>query len=133
MVEDDLTHKHERMARGPFDFLRATFFRWAKGIETLCSNLADAPAVLSVGDTHVENFGTWPDREGRLVWGVNDFDEAASMSYPFDLVRLVASVHFAPEPHPKLRDAVDAILKGYRKGFDHPRPTLLDQPGNVDA
>jgi hypothetical protein len=25
---------------------------------------------------HVENFGTWRDTDGRLVWGVNDFDEA---------------------------------------------------------
>jgi len=32
--------------------------------------------VLAVGDLHVENFGTWRDAEGRLIWGVNDFDEA---------------------------------------------------------
>ena len=31
---------------------------------------------LSVGDLHVENFGTWRDSEGRLIWGINDFDEA---------------------------------------------------------
>jgi len=32
--------------------------------------------VLAVGDLHVENFGTWRDAEGRLIWGVNDFDES---------------------------------------------------------
>ena len=34
------------------------------------------PAVLAVGDLHTENFGTWRDAEGRLIWGINDFDEA---------------------------------------------------------
>jgi uncharacterized protein (DUF2252 family) len=24
----------------------------------------------------VENFGAWRDVEGRLIWGINDFDEA---------------------------------------------------------
>ena len=84
------------MGRDPFVFLRATYFRWARRIETLCPTLCRAPAVLSVGDVHLENFGTWRDAEARLVWGINDFDEAAVMPYPFDLVRLVVSAHLAP-------------------------------------
>jgi uncharacterized protein (DUF2252 family) len=50
------------MKKNSFVFLRATFFRWAKRIEKLCADLADAPAVLSVGDTHIENFGTCATR-----------------------------------------------------------------------
>ncbi len=87
----DLDCKHDRMKKNAFMFLRATFFRWARRIETVCPELAGAPAVLSVGDLHVENFGTWRDAEGRLVWGINDFDEAAEIPYPFDLVRLATS------------------------------------------
>jgi uncharacterized protein (DUF2252 family) len=94
-VEADLRYKHQRMKESAFVFLRATFFRWAKRIENLCPELAAAPAVLSVGDTHVENFGTWRDAEGRLVWGINDFDEAALIPYPFDLVRLATSIRLA--------------------------------------
>src|ERR1700761_8567776 len=86
VVEKDLDRKHERMKESAFIFLRATFFRWAGRIGKICPDLAGAPAVLSVGDVHVENFGTWRDAEGRLVWGVNDFDEAAVIAYPFDLV-----------------------------------------------
>ena len=48
-------------------------------------------AVLAVGDIHLENFGTWRDADGRLVWGVNDFDEAAEMPYVLDLIRLATS------------------------------------------
>ena len=51
--------------------------------------------MLAVGDIHIENFGTWRDNDGRLIWGVNDFDEAAEMPYALDLVRLTTS---APSP-----------------------------------
>ncbi|PWB90574.1 hypothetical protein C5688_10020 [Methylocystis sp. MitZ-2018] len=127
VVEADLEHKHEKMKKDAFTFLRATFFRWAKTIEKICSDLSDAPAVLSVGDTHVENFGTWRDAEGRLVWGVNDFDEAAVIPYPLDLVRLATSVRLAPGVAFSNHDAASAIAAGYRKGLDQPRPTLLDE------
>ena len=51
--------------------------------------------MLGVGDLHVENFGTWRDAEGRLIWGINDFDEACPMPYTIDLVRLAASADLA--------------------------------------
>jgi hypothetical protein len=72
--------------------------------------------VLAVGDLHVENFGTWRDSEGRLIWGVNDFDEAFPMAYANDLVRLAASAMLARDvQHFQLNaaDACEAILTGY--------------------
>ena len=52
--------------------------------------------VLAIGDLHLENFGTWRDAEGRLVWGINDFDEAWALPYTNDLIRLATSarMHF---------------------------------------
>jgi uncharacterized protein (DUF2252 family) len=41
-----------------FRLSESYFFRWAKQIEALCAELETAPRVLSVGDTHTENFGT---------------------------------------------------------------------------
>jgi hypothetical protein len=127
VVPDDVARKHRRMRRNPFLFLRATFFRWAGTIETVCPELAGAPPVLAVGDAHLENFGTWRDGEGRLVWGINDFDDASVMPYPFDLVRLAASVRLAPGRRLGRRAAARAILRGYRRGLAAPRPTLLDE------
>jgi hypothetical protein len=70
-----------------------------------------------VGDLHVENFGTWRDLEGRLAWGINDFDEALLMPYTIDLVRLATSALLAIREQ-KLSIAADAacdaILDGYR-------------------
>jgi hypothetical protein len=113
---DDLDFKHQQMAADTFSFLRATFYRWAELWSEELPELGDAPKVLAVGDLHVENYGTWRDVEGRLVWGVNDFDEATNLPYTLDLVRLATSAGLAAtEGHLSinLKEACAAILSGY--------------------
>ncbi|HMD49016.1 MAG TPA: DUF2252 family protein, partial [Bryobacteraceae bacterium] len=120
LLPADLELKHKAMAEGVFPFLRATFYRWMQRWPKVCPSEAKAPQLLAVGDLHVENFGTWRDVEGRLVWGINDFDEADSMPYTIDLVRLAVSAHIAVrEAHLTIgaRDACVAILDGYRKAL----------------
>ena len=97
LVEADLEFKHQTMAQDAFSFLRGTFYRWAQVWPKACEALSQTPPVLAVGDLHVENFGTWRDTDGRLVWGVNDFDEAYSMPYTNDLVRLATSALLAAQ------------------------------------
>jgi uncharacterized protein DUF2252 len=127
LVDDDLREKHKRMGEDRFEFLRATFYRWAQRWPVVCAELAGAPAVLAVGDVHVENFGTWRDAEGRLVWGVNDVDDAWTIPYTNDLVRLATSVGLASKVTARLGEASDAILAGYTDGLsdDDPRPFVL--------
>jgi hypothetical protein len=129
LVKPDLDFKHERMAEGAFPFLRATFYRWVQVWRQVCPELVDAPAVLGVGDLHVENFGTWRDGEGRLIWGVNDFDEACRLPYTNDLVRLAVSAALAVQAKRLTCDPVDlseAILAGYREGMEEGgRPFVL--------
>jgi uncharacterized protein (DUF2252 family) len=120
IVKTDLRLKHQRMAESAFPFLRATFYRWMQVWPEMCPDLVKAPHVLGVGDLHVENFGTWRDVEGRLVWGVNDFDEAAMVPYTNDLVRLAASALLAiAEGHLSLKakDACAVIIDAYRKSL----------------
>jgi hypothetical protein len=86
----------------------------------VCSDLCDAPKVLAVGDLHVNSFGTWRDAEGRLCWGVDDFDEAYPLAYTNDLVRLGASLKIVLDAEGlsiKLKDGCDAILEGYSKSL----------------
>ncbi|HYN27500.1 MAG TPA: DUF2252 family protein [Burkholderiales bacterium] len=128
VVEKDLVHKHEKMRESPFAFLRATYWRWAETIFEICPDTASAPHVLSVGDIHLENFGTWRDADGRLVWGVNDFDEAAEMPYVLDLLRLATSGLVAGRGLDVTSDAIcSAILQGYREGLKTPQPVVLDR------
>jgi len=117
----DLQRKHQAMAQDVFPFLRATFYRWMQLWPKACAEEARAPRVLAVGDLHVENFGTWRDVEGRLVWGINDFDEAYQLPYTIDLVRLAASAHIAiRESRLEIaaKDACVAILAGYKKSLE---------------
>ncbi|MFF4322226.1 DUF2252 domain-containing protein [Streptomyces sp. NPDC001568] len=44
------------------------------------------------GDLHAENFGTYMNSEGRLIFNVNDFDEAYVGPFTWDLKRFAASV-----------------------------------------
>ncbi len=120
LIRADLNRKHELMASAPFPFLRATFYRWSQTWPKVAPESAQAMDVLGVGDLHVENFGTWRDIEGRLVWGINDFDEVCRLPYTCDLVRLATSAHLAiAAEHLNIRPdrAADAILDGYRDGL----------------
>jgi hypothetical protein len=132
--------KHKAMkGESAHAFLRATFYRW---VQLWLVAQCEAPKVLSVGDTHVENFGTWRDGEGRLVWGVNDFDEVCELPYTSDLVRLGVSARFAIQEledfETLMADACELILRGYTTAIggtvapfvlaeDHPDLTRLAQ------
>jgi hypothetical protein len=124
-----LSFKHKQMTLSLFPFLRATFYRWAQIWREVAQETAVAPFLLAVGDLHLENFGTWRDGEGRLIWGINDFDEAYTMPYTMDLVRLTTSAHIATEEERltiRPRHASDAILNGYYDALNHGgRPFLL--------
>jgi hypothetical protein len=114
-----LALKHEKM-RGEFahPFLRATFYRWA---ERWQDREKDAPVVLSVGDVHVENFGTWAGPNKELVWGINDADEACRLPWVSDVGRLAVSMRFALEETAitgvSQGAALVALLAGYAEGM----------------
>jgi hypothetical protein len=120
VIPSDFQLKHQLMASGPFPFMRGSFYRFVQQWPQLAGDLTHAPQVLAVGDIHVENFGTWRDLEGRLVWGINDFDEAAVLPYSFDLLRLMLSAALAIMENRldiSLERACGAILQGYQNGL----------------
>jgi uncharacterized protein (DUF2252 family) len=124
LVPADLRAKHRRMRLGPFLFMRATFYRWCQLWQARRKELGDAARaapVAAVGDLHLENFGTWRDSDGRLIWGINDFDETTTLPWTQDLVRLAASAHlaiFADHIAVRRRIACEAIVEGYRAGVE---------------
>ncbi len=129
VVEPALRDKHVRMRDDIFAFFRGTFYRWAQLGPALTPEAGDAPRVLAVGDLHVDSFGTWRDDEGRLAWGVDDFDNAYPLPYTNDLIRLAASAKIARDAGLiaiKPADASDAILDGYTATLrDGGRPVVL--------
>jgi hypothetical protein len=120
VIESDLRYKHQQMREDPFLFFRSTFYRWAQLWPELCPELHRAPKVLAVGDLHVGSFGTWRDSEGRMCWGVDDFDESFPLPYTNDLVRLATSVKLGVEAEGltiKFKQGCDAILEAYREAL----------------
>lgn len=116
VVQSALKSKHEQMRRDPFLFFRGTYYRWTQVFPEVCKELAHAPKLLCAGDLHVGSFGTWRDREGRLCWGVDDFDDAYPLAYTNDLIRLAASVKIVTDAESltiKYGEGCDAILEGY--------------------
>jgi hypothetical protein len=120
ILKSDLRLKHRHMAEDPFSFLRATFYRWMQLFPVLCPKTNKGCVVQAVGDLHVANFGTWRDAEGRLIWGINDFDEAFPLPYTLDLVRLATSASIAIKMgHLSCSSigACEAILDGYSEAL----------------
>ena len=114
--------KHEQMAVGPFPFLCATFYRWIQRWRKECRQLdqREEDVVLALGDLHLENFGTWRDARGRMVWGVVDYDEACRMPFTMDLVRLATSIALAAdlvESELTLDAIADCLVAGYQENL----------------
>ena len=120
LLKDDLVLKHKLFSDNSFTFFRATFYRWIQLWDELCPELTNMPSVLAVGDLHLENFGTWRDIEGRLIWGINDFDEAYPLPFTNDLLRLCVSAYLAIDESGlkvSYKDACSCIVKGYYDGL----------------
>src|SRR5258707_3875112 len=120
--DDHLQAKHDKMAEQFFEFFRATFYRWCERWNDACTEWARAEQVVAIGDLHIANFGSWRDGRGRLIWGVNDYDETATLSFAIDLVRLAASAEIASEIIPNceltLSEICEVIRDGYLAGLE---------------
>jgi uncharacterized protein (DUF2252 family) len=129
VVASQLRDKHALMRKDPFRFLRGTFYRWAQLWSETDPALRRAPTVIAVGDLHVDSFGTWRDSEGRLAWGIDDFDDAYPLPYTNDLVRLAASLAIAIDGGVSdigLGSGCEAILHGYARTLrDGGNPIVL--------
>ena len=91
---DAFRRKFRTMARDPFEFYRGSAALFYADIDTLADPWVndDSARVWIQGDLHAENFGTYMDSDGRLVFDVNDFDEAYLGHWTWDVQRFVASL-----------------------------------------
>jgi uncharacterized protein (DUF2252 family) len=88
--------KFRKMAASAFAFYRGTaclFYHDLRQESRGGPFLDEQTARVWIhGDLHAENFGTYMDARGRLVFNVNDFDEAYVGPFTWDVKRLAASL-----------------------------------------
>jgi uncharacterized protein (DUF2252 family) len=87
-------HKFRKMAAEPFAFYRGSACLFYADMAEEPDEWADerTSRVWIQGDLHAENFGTYMDAEGTLVFDVNDFDEAYLGAFTWDVRRFAASM-----------------------------------------
>jgi hypothetical protein len=120
LIPEDIESKHAQMTESVFSFFRATYYRWVQVWAAICVDETNAPIDLCIGDIHIDNFGTWRDAEGRLTWGVNDFDEAYPLPYTIDLIRLTTSAILGAKENKlaiNAEHAASAVLEGYTESI----------------
>jgi uncharacterized protein (DUF2252 family) len=85
--------KFRKMAADPFAFYRGSACLFYADMAELDEPWVDerTSRVWIQGDLHAENFGTYMDGSGRIVFDVNDFDEAYVGHVSWDLRRFCAS------------------------------------------
>ncbi|ANS64618.1 hypothetical protein SLINC_2394 [Streptomyces lincolnensis] len=96
--------KFRKMAASAFAFYRGTACLFYHDLDAESGargtgGILDGPyldertsRVWIHGDLHAENFGTYLDANGRLIFNVNDFDEAYVGPFTWDLKRFAASI-----------------------------------------
>jgi uncharacterized protein (DUF2252 family) len=90
---DAFRTKFRKMAADPFAFYRGSACLFYADMATMEDPWCDerTSRVWIHGDLHAENFGTYMDSTGRIVFDVNDFDEAYLGHVSWDLRRFAAS------------------------------------------
>lgn len=87
-IQHLLPIKYGRMVASPFAFLRGS-------AAVMAADLSQTPVsgidVVLCGDAHLSNFGVFATPERKLVFDLNDFDEAYPGPWEWDLKRLAAS------------------------------------------
>jgi uncharacterized protein (DUF2252 family) len=117
--------KFRKMAADPFAFYRGSACLFYADVTTADDDWADERSgqVWIHGDLHAENFGTYLNSNGRLVFDVNDFDEAYIGHFSWDLRRFVASLALLgwqkALPEETIRKLVGKYLRGYLSQVSH--------------
>jgi uncharacterized protein (DUF2252 family) len=121
--------KFRRMASEPFAFYRGStclFYADVTGdgpfadVDRAWVGVEGARRIWIQGDLHAENFGTYLDAGGRLVFDVNDFDEAYVGHWTWDVYRFCASVGLLGWQKALPDDAIDDLVATYVHAYvDH--------------
>jgi uncharacterized protein (DUF2252 family) len=111
--------KYRKMARDPHAFYRGAACLFFHDVTAEDDGWAQhgAERIWIHGDLHVENFGTYLNADGRLVFDVNDFDEAYVGRFTWDLQRFAASLALVGWQKALPEDAIRKLVRRYARSY----------------
>jgi len=117
--------KFRTMARDPFAFYRGTACLFYADVtdgpfgdvDRAWVGVEGARRIWIQGDLHAENFGTYLDAEGRLVFDVNDFDEAYVGHWTWDVYRFCSSLGLLGWQKALPDEAIDDLVATYVRAY----------------
>ncbi len=121
MVADPVAFrsKFRKMAADPGSFYRGTACLFYADVSAQQDPWADAQTsrIWIQGDLHAENFGTYMDGDGVLVFDVNDFDEAYLGHFTWDVRRMAASIALIGWQKALPDDMITELIETYARSY----------------
>lgn len=111
--------KFRKMAASPFAFYRGSACVYYADLHTQSDPFLDerTSRVWIHGDLHAENFGTYLNSAGILVFNVNDFDEAYVGPFTWDLKRFAASIALIGYAKALSDAVIGDLVTGYARTY----------------
>ncbi len=111
--------KYRTMAGDPHAFYRGSACLFYADVTKAKDPYAtdDSGRIWIHGDLHVENFGTYLNADGRLVFDINDFDEAYLGHFTWDLQRFAASLALMGWQKALPEDSVRRLIGRYARAY----------------
>ena len=107
-----------RMLQSPFAFFRGTAALMAHDLST---DARCGTHIVACGDAHISNFGLFASPERRVLFDLNDFDEASLAPWEWDVKRLATSVVVGGRDNglteEQCREAAVSAVRGYRRAL----------------
>ncbi|MFC4401687.1 DUF2252 domain-containing protein [Gracilibacillus xinjiangensis] len=122
LSKQDRRKKYDKMKQNAYNFYRGSAYLFYYDVTKIPFAFHTEPSAPTwiMGDMHFDNFSSFQDEDGQLVFDVDDFDEGYLGSYLYDLLRMVVSIRLLTEQQgfsdSAIRDElVTAFLKAYCK------------------
>ena len=115
-------NKYRKMAADPHAFYRGSACLYYADVTGSKDPWVDeqSGAIWIHGDLHVENFGTYLNSDGRLVFDINDFDEAYIGHFTWDLQRFAASLALLGWQKALPEEDIVALIRRYVRAYLEP-------------
>ena len=111
--------KFRKMAQDPFSFYRGSACLFYADVAEMDDRYADerTSRVWIQGDLHAENYGTYLNDAGILVFDVNDFDEAYLGHFTWDLKRMAASLALLGFTKALSDETIRELIEAYARAY----------------